>query len=307
MVDSQVATSTQPRGDERQSNNKYYGFMFLLVALNLLVTVAMFSLPFLWRFYHLVVAQGLFFFFRLMLLELLLVGYLTVVPTVSASAAGDVFLTCAILNLFGFSLVVQAFATGSIGETFIATLIDGLVRDRSFWPHIAATFKAVLVGLGIALVVGLPLGGLFGRTDYRRQTWKAILVATYAIPKISLYPLFILLFGVGSGSRAAMAFVQALVPTIINAMTNLAGGSVVSAVRTGITLAVVGVVLSEWVASTAGLGFLIGSTAAANVNRMLAILLLIFLVLVLVNVCLWALEKRLRSRREPDYTERQNL
>ena len=72
------------------------------------------------------------------------------------------------------------------------------------------------------------------------------------------------------------------------------------------SLSVIGVVLSEMYASTEGLGFLLMVSARerGGANRMLAVVLMLFLVLLVVNVGLRAIEKRLRARGEPDYTEK---
>jgi ABC-type nitrate/sulfonate/bicarbonate transport system permease component len=59
--------------------------------------------------------------------------------------------------------------------------------------------------------------------------------------------------------------------------------------------------------STEGLGNLlvVSARARGGANRVLAVILLLFLVLLLVNIGLWALETRLRAAAEPDHTERQ--
>jgi NitT/TauT family transport system permease protein len=62
--------------------------------------------------------------------------------------------------------------------------------------------------------------------------------------------------------------------------------ALVTAVRIGLSLSVIGVVLSEMYASTEGLGNLlvVSVRAGGGANRVLAVILLLFLVLLLVNV-----------------------
>lgn len=81
-----------------------------------------------------------------------------------------------------------------------------------------------------------------------------------------------------------------------------------NALRTRVGLAVVGVVLSEMYASTQGRDFLlmVGARERGGANRVPAVVPPLFLALLLVNVGLWAAEKRLRARGELDYTDGEN-
>jgi NitT/TauT family transport system permease protein len=171
----------------------------------------------------------------------------------------------------------------------------------------------VLWGFVFALVAGVPLGIALGSTRAWQQIWQPALRSMYGVSKTMLYPIFILLFGVGIGSRIAIAFSHAVFPLMIGAMTATAARApslaptLANAVRTSLSLSIIGVVLSEMYVSTEGLGNLLAVSARARggANRVLAILLLLFLVLLLVNIGLWALETRLRAAAKPDHTERQ--
>src|SRR5262245_51750786 len=252
-------------------------------------------------------------FVWLIVLELLLVGYLApALPGRSASSRGSTFLTIAIMNGLMFSFVLT-YAGRSIGETYLSTFYEGLASGGWLWPHISATFKVVLYGFVFAVVLGVPLGVALG-SSRGEQIWQPALQTIYAVPKTMLYPIFIVLFGIGSLSRIAIAFSHALFPLMIGAVSGAAVRSpslapaLATAVRTALSLSVIGVVLSEMYASTEGLGFLlmVSSRERGGVNLMLAVILLRFLLLLVVNVGLQAIEKRLRARGELDYTERPN-
>lgn len=308
----------QSQGEERRSSNHIYLWIFLPVGITAAASLAMVTLPLVSSIVRETVTPSITIFLWLIFLELLLVGYLAqALPGRSTFATGSTFLAIAVLNGLTFSFIL-AYAEGSIDKTYLFTFYDGLAGRGWLWRHIGATLSVVLYGFVFALVVGVPLGIVFGSTRHC-QVWHPAIQSTYGVSKTMLYPIFILLFGIGSVSRIAIAFSHAVVPLMIGAMTSLgtampaqmdASGApaLTTAVRTALSLSVIGVVLSEMYVSTEGLGFLlmVSANARGGANRMLAVILLLFLMLLLVNVGLWALEKRLRARAEPDDIERQN-
>jgi ABC-type nitrate/sulfonate/bicarbonate transport system permease component len=291
-----------------------YRWMFLAVVLTVAISLAMVTLPLISSMVFGVIAPEIAGFVWLIVLELLLVGYLA--PALSgrsASSRGSTFLTIAIMNGLIFSFVLT-YAGRSIGETYLSTFYEGLAGGGWLWPHISATFKVVLYGFVFAVVLGVPLGIALGSSRSGQRIWQLALQAIYAVPKTMLYPIFIVLFGIGSLSRIAIAFSHALFPLMIGAVSGTAvrapslAPGLATAVRTALSLSVTGVVLSEMYVSTEGLGFLLMVSARerGGANRMLAVVLLLFLVLLVVNVGLRVIEKRLRARGEPDYTEKPN-
>lgn len=318
MSDAPVST-VQSEAEERRSFNHTYRWIFLAVGITAAVSLAMVTLPLVSSIVLGTVTPSITIFFWLIFLELLLVGYLApALPGRSTSFTGSTFLAITVLNGLIFSFVL-AYAGGSIGETYLFTFYDGLAGRGWLWRHIGATIEVVLYGFVFAVVLGVPLGIGFGSTRHWRQVWHPAIQSTYGVSKTMLYPVFIVLFGIGIVSRIAIAFSHAVVPLMIGAMTGLgtakatqmdASGApaLAASVRIGLSLSVIGVVLSEMYVSTEGLGFLlmVSVTARGGANRMLAVILLLFLVLLLVNVGLWALEKRLRARTAPDDIERQN-
>ena len=86
----------------------------------------------------------------------------------------------------------------------VATGLAGVLTDRAFYANLLVTMWelaiALLLGGGAGLVVGLVLGGSrFARAAFER--WVEYLGPT---PKIILFPVMILMFGVGLGSKMAM-------------------------------------------------------------------------------------------------------
>jgi len=313
MIDAPVQIA-QPQAKKREFSNRAHRWMFLAVAITGVISLAMVTLPLVSSIVLQTVAPEIAGFVWLIVLELLLVGYLApALPGRSASSRGSTFLTIAIMNGLMFSFVLT-YAGRSIGETYLSTFYEGLAGGGWLWPHISATFKVVLYGFVFAVVLGVPLGIALGSSGGGQRIWQPALQTIYAVPKTMLYPIFIVLFGIGSLSRIAIAFSHALFPLMIGAVSGAAvrapslAPTLATAVRAALSLSVIGVVLSEMYASTEGLGFLLMVSARdrGGANRMLAVVLLLFLVLLVVNVGLRAMEKRLRARGKLDYTERPN-
>ena len=75
----------------------------------------------------------------------------------------------------------------------------------------------MLYGFVFALVVGVPFGIALGNSGWCK-IWQPAAQSMYAVPKLCSDPIFILLFGVGIGSRIAIAFSHAVSPLMIGAM-----------------------------------------------------------------------------------------
>jgi NitT/TauT family transport system permease protein len=189
----------------------------------------------------------------------------------------------------------HAVSTARIIPAPMATIqvLRWLLAADSLDPHIIATLQPALYGFGLAFVAGGAIGAVLGRSQYWRQVWEPVVAAAYAVPKITLVPLFVLLFGLGLESRVVNAFVHAVFPILITMMTGVKelnpvytklarttqarplqimtkiylpalGPALAAATRLGMSLALLGVVLSEGFASKQGLGHLIMDAYAAD-------------------------------------------
>lgn len=78
------------------------------------------------------------------------------------------------------------------------------ILDGSLWEHLAATLTAMTLGYGIGVAVGVALGLLFGFLPRVHRVLAPYIAALYAMPKIALAPLFIIVFGIGIASRVAL-------------------------------------------------------------------------------------------------------
>lgn len=125
--------------------------------------------------------------------------------------------------LFGVVLIVvwlvAAAATaaipspqGTLGALF------GSLADGTLGEGLVETFQSFVVGYGIALVVGFLAGAAIGASAYLRAAVEPIVAVAYAVPKILLFPIFLVLFGIGAQSAMALAFTSGVFPVLYYTM-----------------------------------------------------------------------------------------
>ena len=114
-----------------------------------------------------------------------------------------------------------------------------LGRPR-FWPHIEETMLAFAYALVISWIGGVGIGVWLGAHRLSGEVAEPMLVALYSLPKVTLYPLILLMFGLGTAlSLAALGLMSraALMRWRGNLMSAARGGKIVL----GIGLALVGI------------------------------------------------------------------
>ena len=97
-----------------------------------------------------------------------------------------------------FGMLWQMFATGTI------------------WAPLGVSATAFAIGLALAIVVGLPLGILLGRSATLNAMLDPFVTAFNATPRLVFLPLLMLWLGIGLASKVAIVFSGALFPLLIN-------------------------------------------------------------------------------------------
>jgi len=198
-----------------------------------------------------------------------------------------------------------------------------LLVDARFMPHVRETLLAFVQGFAIAVVVGLLIGVPLGAARFAGEVAEPILVALYSIPKVTLYPVILLIFGIGMPAKVAFGAIHGIVPISIFAMnavrnvnpTHLRTARVmrlstsgfalkilipatlpeiVTGIRVGFSLALIGTLLGEMFGSQRGLGHLLMQAMSLhNIERILALTLLLVAFAAGVNALLLALDRHL--------------
>jgi NitT/TauT family transport system permease protein len=201
------------------------------------------------------------------------------------------------LLALGFGILVLAFwhvttEFGMVHRLIIPSPIDtfwatGRVMSADyFWPNVAVTLEEILWGFALGLSSGVVLGVSVAMFDTVRATIYPYLVALQAPPKIVLAPIFITWFGFDQPSKIAIAVVMSFFPMFLNTLTGLSSVDpnavklmksltagrwktfrylllpnalpiMMAGVKLCWTLAVLGVIVGEFVGASAGIGYLI--------------------------------------------------
>jgi NitT/TauT family transport system permease protein len=203
--------------------------------------------------------------------------------------------------------------------------LAALLGDARFAPHVGETLLAFGQGFVIAVVVGLAIGVPLGAARFAGEVAEPILVALYSIPKVTLYPVILLVFGIGMPAKVAFGAIHGIVPISIfamNAVRNInpthlrtaralrlspltftfkilfpaALPEIVTGIRVGFSLALIGTLLGEMFGSQRGLGHLLMQAMSLhNIERILALTLLLVVFAAGVNAALLALDRRLHA------------
>jgi NitT/TauT family transport system permease protein len=154
------------------------------------------------------------------------------------------------------------------------------------------TVEETLIGFGLASVIGIVSGTALVLSRRVRQALYPHILTFQLIPKVALAPLFIVWFGVGPTSRLALAVFIAFFPVVISTATGLitADRNVVrmavsqtatpwqifyyvripyalphifAGLKVAVTLAMIGVIVGEFVTAQSGLGYIIMMASSA--------------------------------------------
>lgn len=90
-----------------------------------------------------------------------------------------------------------------------------LTGDALF--HSTFTLERTAIAFGAAVPLGLVLGALLARSRLFEALFEPVFALGYPVPKITLFPIFVLVFGIGGMSKIALAFLEALYPITIGA------------------------------------------------------------------------------------------
>jgi NitT/TauT family transport system permease protein len=180
----------------------------------------------------------------------------------------------------GIGALISALAAGDFA------LAWSVIAKGSIYKDMWVSFQEFAWGYGLAVVFGIPFGMITGWYRRVNYVFEPFVSAFYATPRVALLPLFIIWFGIGINSKIAVVFAGAMFPIIISTFAGMRAldanmvkcarsfgandwqifrtiampGSIpfiITGLRLGIGRALIGVVVGELYAATAGVGYLI--------------------------------------------------
>jgi len=200
------------------------------------------------------------------------------------------------------------------------------VQTELFWTHLPNTLQAFAVALAIAVVLGLLTGFALGLHRLSAEAMEPMLVALYSIPKITLYPIILLVFGLGMSAKIAFGAIHGIIPVALftlNAVRSTkpilvktgrvlklsplamvrsilfpaAVPEIFTGLRVGFSLTLIGTVLGEMFAAQHGLGYLLmNAIGLYNVDVIMSVTFLLVVFAAGVNGVLLAIDRRLHFR-----------
>jgi NitT/TauT family transport system permease protein len=90
------------------------------------------------------------------------------------------------------------------GPVEIVARLWSWLLDGSLWENVGATLLAMALGYAIGTASGIALGLLFGLMPRLYRVLSPYIAGLYAMPKIALAPLFVIVFGIGIQSKVAL-------------------------------------------------------------------------------------------------------
>jgi NitT/TauT family transport system permease protein len=220
-----------------------------------------------------------------------------------------------------------------VGPSGISSPPDTLVSiwhlfgSAPFWQNVAATGTAFAWALLIAVVGGLAIGLFLGLVPLAGDVAAPILNALASLPKITLYPVILLIFGLGIAAKIAFGTIHGIFPIVILTMNGIrtirpvvrktgralrltraqtirsivlpaAMPEVFSGLRIGSGLTLFGTLIGELFASDRGIGFLLmRDMQNQDVAGITSIAVLLFAVAIAVGIILLNVDRRLHGMR----------
>lgn len=231
-----------------------------------------------------------------------------------------------------FILAIWQFLHYVVGREALTSPLQTLERAQvlfatpSFWGHAMETFEALVIALVVAIFGGAAIGMFLGFNKRAGEVFAPMFVALQSTPKVTLYPVILLFFGLGFSAKVAFGALHGIIPmTLItyNATRSInptlirsAKGmrltmaqtylkifipatipELVTAVRLSFSITFLGVMIGEMFASVRGLGHLImGGIEVNDVSMMISITVLIGVFAIAINGFLLSLDNRLHRR-----------
>jgi NitT/TauT family transport system permease protein len=94
-------------------------------------------------------------------------------------------------------------------------------RD-AIWPNALQTFATTVAGFLIAIVFGLALGVAVGSSTLVYRGLYPVLIGFNSIPKVAVVPVLVIWFGIGTVPAVITAFLISFFPILVNVATGIA-------------------------------------------------------------------------------------
>jgi NitT/TauT family transport system permease protein len=260
-----------------------------------------------------------------------------------ASERDKSILRIRLITIIGLIAAWEAFATlgrleilyGDVipSSWMIAVAVFNELTSAEFYHHLGITFAEHIVGFVVGSLIAIALGISMGVNPLLRKSLEPYLNAIGSTPKIIFLPILFLMFGTGMESKMAKGALSAFFPvvfttvlgmTLINPVLIKVGKSfnlsrwnmvakiympamvnpVITGLRLGMAITVVGVLVAELKFADGGLGYQLGIYYEQfRIAPMYAIIVIIFALAAGANVGMTHLQDRVNRHMAPTQTK----
>jgi NitT/TauT family transport system permease protein len=206
--------------------------------------------------------------------------------------------------------------------SYLAKFVPTARFAESAW----ATLEAFIFALTLSYTLGLTIGIWMGVHRLSGAVGEPILISIYTLPKITLYPVVLLIFGLSLPGRVTFGAMHGVLPVALLTMSAIRNvppvylksartmhlsrwqtiatvlipatlPEIVSGLRIGFTLTLLGVLLAEMFAAKSGLGFLIiNAMQLLQAEEMVTVAVVLFVFAAVANALLLWMEHSLHRR-----------
>jgi NitT/TauT family transport system permease protein len=193
------------------------------------------------------------------------------------------------------------------------------------WSHLSATFSMVLTAFVLATLTGLAVGYVLWRNERASRLLNPYLTSYYALPVFAFYPVLIAIFGVNRIPIVVIAWAWAVVAVIVNTVTGFdkikdsyhklsrvygltrwqsfrrvefpaAAPFVFNGIKLAASYSIIGVVASEFILATEGLGWLVAfHYNNFGLTQMYGAMLLVIVLTMTITALITVAERRIRT------------
>jgi NitT/TauT family transport system permease protein len=240
-----------------------------------------------------------------------------------------VLITAQAVTVLLLLLVWQwAGATGRLPTAYFGTphgagsALADMVSDGSLLGHVGSTLAVLTVGFVVGTLLGVAIGALIGVSEWARDVLEPFILFFNGMPRIILQPFFVVWLGFGFAPKVGLVIAVIVVMVAVTtaaalkdvdrdivANTRILGANrlymviqvyipslalmLIASARTNLGFALQATLVSEFVGTASGLGYLIvKGQLTHNVNIIWAALITVVVLSVLLDFFVTLLERR---------------
>jgi ABC-type nitrate/sulfonate/bicarbonate transport system permease component len=216
----------------------------------------------------------------------------------------------------------------------VAVAVGHELADPGFYHDLTVTILAAAVGFAAGSILAVSMGILLGMNPFARRVFEPWIVAVGGTPKIIFLPILFLVFGLGIESKMAKAALSTFFPVVLSTTSGFVqippillkvghsfqisaahmafkiylpamADALLTGLRLGMAMSIIGVLSAEISYSNAGLGFrLMRDADQFKMASVYALVFLIFAIAAIIDFVFMKVQEHfLRHRRRDDSAE----